>query len=84
MRVGGVSVNVPSNLAGSNLLKNLYIESSSTGGAPEAVRSEIADDPDVADLLDDFAAGLDGHVKAMREALEYRYARNFVTMPSAR
>ena len=39
--------------------------------AGAAIQSEIADDPDVAELLDAFVAGLTGKVDSMRRALAH-------------
>jgi PAS domain S-box-containing protein len=39
------------------------------GDLPEAIQSEYADDPDIADILDEFVAGLGGAVASMRNAL---------------
>ncbi len=41
----------------------------STMGSPESIQSEYADDPDLADILDEFVAGLPDTVSAMREAM---------------
>ncbi|MCD6364281.1 MAG: response regulator, partial [Planctomycetes bacterium] len=40
----------------------------STIGSPESIRSEYADDPDLAEILDEFVAGLPETLSAMREA----------------
>ena len=46
----------------------------STDAAPvDAIHSDYADDPDLADVLEQFVAGLDTQVTAMREALDGSY-----------
>ena len=39
-------------------------------GVPEAIYSEYADDADLVELIDEFAAGLEADVESMRKALE--------------
>jgi HPt (histidine-containing phosphotransfer) domain-containing protein len=39
---------------------------------PEAIRSQYADDPDLADILDKFVASLGGRIMPMRNALANR------------
>jgi PAS domain S-box-containing protein len=44
------------------------------GGAPsESVRSEFADDPDLADILDEFVLGLSSKVELMHKAISTAY-----------
>ena len=40
----------------------------STGDAPDTIQSEFADDPDLADIIDEFVAGLAGTLDAMEDA----------------